>query len=492
MTPPLSRADINAIQMPPGVDVRRALRDLNTESWQISPEYRRDITYDSPWLFAIIYMSKRLDPDDTGLISFSWFHLDLCRSARRWMMPGAMRDAWIAPRESGKSAWMFGILPLWALAHGHRRMFLAFSYIEKQSRNHVKNMLNNIRTNELLRHDFPGLVPVQGQASAERTVLTNGATLASYGMQGTSLGAQSADGGRPDLIVGDDLEPGEADNTDAEIEKNRSRLLRNILPMGRRAVVQVTGTVTRDNSLIHGFVHAAKGRPQGDWVAKMGFEPHHYPALNERGESPWPQKWSTEELCAMRAADPHGFALNYDNDPAKPTDLTYWTPELFRYDSDFPTVERVLYIDIATTTGKTADYTAMVMLGRDVSQRRAVLERVEWGRWPTPQISRLIHSFCDGLRIKPLVLVECNQGGATLLDSLAPWPVGVEYKLIRNQDPKFDRIRRGHKQYYARRVWHAEKWPELEKWLCDWPRAPKDDVPDAVAGALEWAFPVSP
>lgn len=487
----LSLAEVREIEFPPWVDRRAALRKLSTPTWETHGSYRRDITYKSPLLFSIVYMGRRLRQQDTGLVSFSRLHLDLCKAARRWADRGPCRDAWVAPRESGKSAWMFGILPLWALAHGHRSMFLAFSYVGQQSRGHLKNILNQLHTNDVLLADFPGLAPRRGQASVERTVLTNGATLASYGMQGTSLGIQSADGGRPDLIVGDDLEPGEADNSLDEVEKNRSRLLRNILPMNTRAVVQVTGTVTRHDSLVHGFVHAAKGRRQGAWVRAQGFEPHYYPALNEAGESLWPQRWPARELAEMRAADPHGYALNYDNDPQPPKDMTYWTPEGFQYNERFPVAQRVLHLDVAVTTSGTSDYTVLALAAVDASRQRALVERVEWGRWTAPQIRAKIHEFCEPLRIKPLVRVEANQGGNTWLDSLAPWPVGVAYETTRPGAPKSVRIRRAHARYAARAVWHPWPLPELQEELCRYPRGKHDDVPDAIAGALEWVFPVA-
>jgi len=246
------------------------------------------------------------------------------------------------------------------------------------------------------------------------------------------------------------------------------------------------------NSMLHGFVHAAKGRVEGEWVHRSGFVPHHYPALDDADESWWPQQWSTETLRSMRAADPHGFDLNYQNDPGSPADMTFWTAESFRYDPHFQTSARVLYIDPAETTGPSSDYTAMVLLGRDASGQRACVENVAWGRWTDPEIRTRIHDFCAPFeRIKPLVRIEGNRGGTTRMDSLAPWPEGVRYEIVRSASPKASRIRRAHGLYYARKVWHLDQLPKFEAELRQWPRGKHDDVPDAAAGALEWAFPVA-
>jgi phage terminase large subunit-like protein len=480
---------VRAAEFPPGIDVAAILRPTKTRTWEVSSEYRRAITRTSPLLHALTYLGPHLRQQDSGLISFSQMHLDMCAAARRWMKPGPLRDAWIGPREIGKSFWAALALPLWALSHDHKRFLLLFSYVDTQAKLHVKNLLDELRSNDLLLMDFPNLALVRGQSSADRTVLKGGATIAARGMGGTSLGIRSG-ADRPSLIVSDDVEPGEVDNSPAEVEKNKSRLLRNVLPMNTRAVVQVCGTVTRPDSLVHGFVHAAKGRPDGAWVEQQQFVPHHYPALLPDGTSLWPQRWSVAELERMRDEDPHGYALNYDNDPLPDSELTYWKPEMFQFDRRFPTVARVLHIDVAVTTNKTSDYTVLTLVGQDASRQRALVEDVRWGRWTAPEIREQIHDMCGPLRVKPLVRVEATQGGATWLDSLAPWPVGVTYELTHPRAPKAVRIGWALKHYTRRAVWHPWPLEEFQAELCRYPRGAHDDVPDSLAGALEWAFPI--
>lgn len=480
---------IRAAQFPPDVDVATVLRPIRSPSWETSAAWRRQITEKSPLLFACTYLGAHLRQQDTGLVSFSWMHLDLCTSAQRWIKPGPLRDAWVGPREIGKSFWLLLALPLWALAHGHKRFYLAFANIDTQAKVHLKNLLKELRENDLLLHDFPDLALVRGQSSSDLVVLRGGATIAARGMGETSLGIRSGSD-RPGLIVGDDLEKGEVDNSPEQVEKNRSRLLRNILPMNVRGVVQVTGTTTMHDSLIHGFVHAAKGRPEGEWVTAARFTPRYYPPISDDGTLLWPQQWSAEWLAAEAEADPIGYELNYLNDPLPPRDRTYWTPGMFQYDPRFPIADRVLHIDIAVTTRATSDYTAMTLAARDASRQRALIEKVEWGRWTMPQLRERIWSWCEPLRVKPLVTVEANQGGDTLLHSLSPWPAGVEFKTVRSDVPKKTRIEAAHSHYHRRAVWHPWPLEDYEAELCRWPRGKNDDVPDSAAGALAWAFPV--
>jgi hypothetical protein len=128
-------------------------------------DYRRGITVDSPLKFAITYFSDWLTQEETGQMSFCRLHLELCLAAKEWIRPGPSRHAWIAPRMSGKSRWVLGILPLWALAHGYRSYFLAFAYTDNQAKGHLANILDRIKDpDSLLLADFPELAVARGKA----------------------------------------------------------------------------------------------------------------------------------------------------------------------------------------------------------------------------------------------------------------------------------------------------------------------------------------
>ncbi|HEY9413642.1 MAG TPA: hypothetical protein VIQ30_02680, partial [Pseudonocardia sp.] len=75
-------------------------------------------------------------------------------------------------------------------------------------------------------------------------------------------------------------------------------------------------------------------------------------------------------------------------------------------------------------------------------------------------------------------------------DSLAPWPVGVTVELTHPRAPKAVRIGWALKHYTRRAVWHPWPLEEFQAELCRYPRGKFDDIPDSLAGALEWAFPV--
>lgn len=487
MTAPELVREVRAAEFPEWIDSSAALASLRTGSWETNPSYRVGVTVDSPINFGLTYFGGHLQNQETGLISFSPLHLDMCACALGWRDPGPQRDAWIAPRRSGKSVWQTLILPLWALAHGHRKFWLIFSYVDRQAQIHLRNALKELQSNALLLADFPGLVPLN--RGGEMVQLAGGTSIAARGMAGTNLGIRSG-ATRPDLMTSDDIEPGENENSPDKVSANRSRLVNSILPMNNRSAVAVVGTVTMHDSLTHDFVHHAKKRPgKGEWVGRQRFTVHHYPALDRKGRSLWPQTWSADDLAAIRAADEHEYALNYECDPTPPKDQTYWTEGQFQFDSRFPVAARFLHIDVAVTTRETSDFTVMALIAVDASQRRALVERVEWGHMTVPQMRELVWDICDPLEVKPDVRVESNQGGDTWNDSLAPWPVGVSYECKSSQHNKITRIRQGHRHFVRRAVWLPWPMPELQQELIGWhPRAKRDDIPDAISGGLERAF----
>lgn len=473
-------------EFPPGVDKRVLLGPMRTPS-MAHAAWRRRVTRESPMRFALTYLGHHLRQSDTGQISFSRMHMDLCEAGEDWLIPGPLRDVWIGPREIGKTFWTLLGLPCWALAHGHVKFFLSFSYTAGQARGHLANLLEELRRNERLLYDFPELEILRGSVTG-RMELAGGGAVAARGM-GESTNGVRARADRPDLIVGDDLELAADRNTLKAVATSRAALLRNVLPMNTRARVVINGTVTMHGSLIHEFVDHVKGRAGAEWVRANRFRVNYYPALDDLGRSVWPQRWTAEWLRREREADDYAFALNYDNDPPVEAHQKFWTPDGFQYNQRFQVAERVLYIDPAVSPRTTSDFTVLAMVAADAGRRRALVERVEWGRWSGPETGDRIHEFCAPLRIKPTVVVESNQGGQALLDTYAPWPVGVVYDTVHSTVPKGTRIRWGHTHYTRRAVWHPWPLPDLEQELCRYPRGSHDDVPDAVAGALLHFWP---
>jgi hypothetical protein len=305
------------------------------------PEGRRTLTRLDPLLFALVYLRHHLKDED-GRITFGDAHLDWCRAGRRWVRPptgpAQERDAWIAPRNTGKTTWWFLILPMWAAAHGHVRFAAAFASAATQAERHLSTFKRELDSNALLRRDFPDLCTAAkrpgGQNVADTQsmyVAKSGFIFAAHGIDSSALGMKVEEK-RPDLLLCDDIEPDEASYSAALAAKRKTTLLDAILPLNIYARVAICGTVTMPGSIIHQLVKAAKGVHVAQWIrmrasARTTACPSWSgPDGTER--SMWPAKWPIGYLLEIRHT--RSYAKNMANDPLA-ADGALWTPDDFRY-----------------------------------------------------------------------------------------------------------------------------------------------------------------
>src|SRR5690606_28434620 len=116
----------------------------------------------------------------------------------------------------------------------------------------------------------------------------------------------------------------------------------------------------------------------------------HLPAINDRGEPLWPERWPREELDKIRVAvGSRQWAAQYQGRPMPDEGgmfKRYWWRE---YDQ-LPPLERAeLYLDSAFKTGVANDYSALALWGvtdaGDLYLVKAWRDRVEF-----PDLLKLI------------------------------------------------------------------------------------------------------
>ncbi|BDE58987.1 hypothetical protein REA19_20030 [Prescottella equi] len=216
---------------------------------------RRLLTEDDPLLFAVLYLSHHLEEPGQPP-SLAQFHLDLAEYAKTWRNETG-RDCWIAPRKSGKTTWLFLLLPLWAAAHGHVRFIAAFSDSASQASDHLDTFKKELDQNVLIRKDYPDLCRPMMRGAVKRYVSqsneqiqqANGFSFSAKGVDSKSLGMKIG-ALRPDLILLDDIEPNESNYSVHEAEKRKRTILDSIFYLNERARVVIVGTTTMSNSII--------------------------------------------------------------------------------------------------------------------------------------------------------------------------------------------------------------------------------------------------
>jgi hypothetical protein len=489
---------------PDGVDRARRLLPLYHSAVQDTrrgADYRRRISRD-PLIFAMLYLTPYLRNEADGTISFSRMHLDICDRAARWAAPGGDRSAWASHRAAGKTTWWFQVLPAWALAHGHRRYFLALSHSGDQAKEHLDSLKSVIEDNDLLLGDFPELRPARPWRVGDAAT-AGGRRMKAAGLEKSILGARHREQ-RPDLIVGDDLEPGAKDWTPQGKAKTLGRLVNDVLPAGAQdAAVALVGTPVGMGSVMHDVVRAVRGRAgaladRGDWVRAHGFDPHWYPAITESGGSAWPTRWPIDRLRAEQEADRGVFALQMQCDPDDPAAVTGWSDDTFRRDPLFDpdgTLWRIGSVDGAVTSRRdgSADHTAFVgvVVGRDgPGGRRVCVEEATSGSWDDRDLLGRIWEWARRYpRARKTLIVEGNQGGELWARTLTPLPPGVEMEPAYHVDqPKAYRAKRLLADYRRGAVLHAAYLTGLEAQMVTWrPGASGygvDDLIDATGAAV--------
>jgi len=483
-------------------------------------EGRRLLTRLDPLLFAIVYLRHHLKDAD-GELTFGDAHLDWSRAGRTWAKPvtrpAEHRDAWIAPRNTGKSTWWFLILPLWGAAHRHVRFAAAFAASATQAETHLATAKGEIDRNELLRRDFPDLCTPARRPSGNSVadtqsmyVAKGGFVFAARGIDSSSLGMKVGEQ-RPDLILLDDIEPDESSYSPDLAAKRKTTLLDAILPLNIYARVVICGTVTMPGSIIHQLVKAARGVETATWIAEEGVRAHYSAPIVERSDgterSMWPAKWPLSYLLEIRHT--RSYAKNMANDPMG-ADGGLWQPDDFRYPEPLgpmdlteglnradrrdpltgldPATHMMLSIDPAVTAKKGSDFTGLAVVSWSAQHRRCTVHAALALKVPPgPLLRDRVLALLDEYPQIGLILVEVNQGGDTWQSVLHHMPVKV--KPVSQNEPKFTRAEGVLNHYQRGRVLHARRLPDLEAQMCAFPKAPNDDLVDAVGSAIRRFIP---
>lgn len=461
-----------------------------------------------PLLFAYVYLRPHITADD-GSTTLNEFHMQLVAYAltltKPTGSPAEYRNCFIAPRNTGKSTWVFTILTLWAAAHGHQKFIAAFSDSGAQAEEHLKTFVGELQENERLRADFPLLCNPKMGGWRERAIAANRSQyLAANGFIFMAKGADNAVLGmkvgtlRPTWIILDDIEKDESNYTENAVKQRLKTLQDAIFPLNVYAKVTVVGTTTRPGAILDQIRLVNEMRQEWDgeaedfrevlpfeyrWVIDEKFSCTHMRALiadqtrQEGYRSLWPEKWPVEWLMEQRHT--RSFAKNYQCEPIS-DDADYWQ------DGDIEIAEEPKYgntiisVDPAVSTSKRSDFTGIAVISRGKTHpKRLYVRHAEKVKLGPPEIKARVVELIKQFGAK-LVYVETNNGGDYVKQAFAGVPAKVKY--IKQYEKKEIRAQRA-LDYYQRpvkEVVHTGHFPAAEDELLNFPKGLHDDIVDAI------------
>lgn len=469
------------------------------------PEIRRELTREDPLLFALLYFPKSLTDDATGVIELSDMHFELCRLARSWMRrhgPEENRNAVLAPRHAGKSTWLFKVLPLWAVAHGHIKFVAAFTSTGPQAARWFTNVQRELDGNLLLRTDYPDLCVPAVRASTGRAFTDtktayssrSGATFFAAGIDSSNLGL-NVDDARPDLILFDDIEPDESNYSVYQKQQRLITVIDTVMYMNLWANVMFVGTVVMMGSIFHDFVTRNDGDETDEnvWVVEQNIRVHHFEPIirdadgNER--SLWPNKWPLAFLKSKE--NTRDYAKNMANRPAN-LGGDYWDKSDIRYGTLENYAIKVLSIDTAVKDKKTSDFTAFAVVNYDPEYKRLngdyggyeVVDAFDMRVVPgAPFVNRVKATLAVHPDIT-MIIIETNQGGQAWKAMLVEAGIPVMIREVTASEHKWTRAARALTHYQDIGVWHRRRFPRLEGQMFSFPKVHHDDLIDAVGQAI--------
>lgn len=382
--------------------------------------------------FAMEYFSDIHNPDNSG----NWdgfeikstdeaptFHKEICASIDE--VSNVTKNAKIgraAPRSHGKSSYLSKAAPIREVVFRKRKYIILISETPSVSGPNLEWIAGQLKNNAKLRQDFgPLLSPKQQMNPKDNSTEfiaweeePNGSqkqlTLVQAASTGQALRGRNWNGGRPDLIIGDDLEDIKTNAATRELrEKLRDWFSQTVMPLGdpkgEKTAFIVMGTVVHQDSLLNDLL-----RNRSDFKSKkykaiiegpermdlwdrckalyldvntpsnereqkaLEFYAANKAEMDEGAVVLWPEVQPLWKLMTWKWANgSKAFNTEYMNEP-RDEESAIFHPDAFRYfdESDlFDENGRPLpldyyaFWDVAAGKSSRADYNAIITIARN-------------------------------------------------------------------------------------------------------------------------------
>ncbi len=361
---------------------------------------------------------------------------------------------------------------------------------------HAEEQLNTVKTeiesNERIHAVWGRLKPPMGQGvwQTDNIDLLNGVHCKARG-RGQQIRGMNHGGNRPDCIVFDDVEDRESVKTEEQRKQTRDWAYNDVLPalptVGDHYPVFVLGTLLHSDSLLITF----EGDPRFTTV-KFGTRTKR----DQTYGSIWPLiqgKIQALFAAAEKVDQLEAYYLEYEGEIRNENTAIFKA----RYIQHRPVVDgehlvHAIALDPAISESRRADFAAIVAVSQSLRSGTIWVRRTWAKKGASPfELINTYFDFHDQFAVggeQCFHGIESIQYQAALIHLMKAEMFRrnryFEITPITHSTQKDARIRGILQPRYASGVlYHAEKFPELETQLKDYPKG-KKDLPDALAMAV--------
>ena len=406
-----------------------------------------------------------------------------------------------APRGHAKSTALTFAFAITGLLFKEFRHLLIISANESLASDLVQEIANEFHANDLLVEGF-GPFKFHAESSTELIIETREGNAfrvlakgAGQRMRGLKWRAT-----RPDMVLCDDLEDDEIVLNAERREKFRRWFYGAVRPLVRAGGrIRLYGTIIHMDSLLERAMPSLKDPGVVSTPLKIegkfrkGWKSVKYRAHTEDfSQILWPGRFNEAQLRSIRdeyvqmgLADVYG--QEYLNDPIDEASAYFRRSDLLPMPDEARATRKTYYcgVDFAISKETKADYTAMAVGGVDLSKKLHVVD-IRKGRWDSFEIVNEIFSLHE--RYDCYFRFEADK----IEKALRPI---LEAEMVKRQQflnfdvkaPTKDKLQRARAFQFRTRAGNvtfdttADWWADAESELTRFPKAPHDDVVDALA-----------
>ncbi len=247
-----------------------------------SRSFRHALAYQSHEWFFRLYLNHHIG------YPFSWFHKQMFGLSEEPLLKLIVLTAF---RGAGKSTILNLSMILWSiLGKPQKKFVIIISKTIFQAKAHLKNIIEELKENDLLKNDFnlldkrmfnDSITSIEFKEYEAKIILAT----TKQALRGLKYKSH-----RPDLIICDDLESDNSDISDRSIKERDNWFKNEVMAcVGSNSKIIILGTPIQETSIIIRLMNEIKEkRLKGIFKA--------YPFRDLEGKILWPEKFSDEEL----------------------------------------------------------------------------------------------------------------------------------------------------------------------------------------------------